>query len=319
MSILLVLAAALAAATPSAPETRPAAAAPETVQVGIYLNRIYDLSLRDNKFSADFYLWLRWKDKGLDPIKSFEIVNGQKDDISEAYRDEKDGMLYSFARVNATITQYWDVSKFPFDDHVLSIQIEDGENDQSVLYYSLDSGNVGRSPEIRIPGWRLDRFFFGTAPQTYATNYGDPSLPSDNKTIYSRFYCSVSLARPGAGYFIKLFLGVMLSALISFMSFFISPTDLQSRTGLGVGAIFAAVGSQYVITSSLPDTNILTMADSLHIAAFIFIFLSLLVSVVSLNLHRRKGEAASERLDRFCRLAFPLAYGSTTLLIILFR
>jgi hypothetical protein len=306
-----------ASACGAAPGPQPQAG--DTVKVGIYVNRVFDLSLRDNKFSADFYLWFRWQNRKLDPISTFEIVNGQKDMVSETYRDEKDGMHYAFARVNATITQYWDISKFPFDDHILSIQIEDGENDESTLVYSLDEENVGKSPGIKIPGWRLDRFYFGTVPQTYSTNYGDPSLPPDNRSVYSRFYCSVSMTRPGAGYFIKLFLGVLLSALISFMSFFISPTDLQSRTGLGVGAIFAAVGSQYVIASSLPDTNIMTMADQLHIAAFVFIFLSILVSVVTYNFNERGRPGDAERVDRFCRKAFPIVYGTVTLLIILFR
>jgi len=311
LALLSLLAVPVSAATP--PE------APDSVYVGMYVNRIYDVSLRDNRFSADFYLWFRWKNKELDPIKSFEIVGGEKTFQSEPYRSKDGDVNYAFSRVSAVMTQHWDVSAFPFDDHVLTVQIEDGENETGTMVYLLDAGNVGKSPEIKIPGWALDKFYFGVVPYTYTTNYGDPGLPAENQSIFSRFYCSVRVIRPGIGYFVKLFLGVFLSALIAFMSFYIDPTDLQSRTGLGVGAIFAAVGSEYVIASSLPDTNIMTLADQLHVAAFIFIFLSILVSVVSVNLFNKGKENEAAKLDGFCQRAFPIAYGVVTLLIILFR
>jgi hypothetical protein len=292
---------------------------PDSVYVGMYVNRVYDVSLRDNKFSADFYLWFRWKNKELDPIKSFEIVGGEKTFQSEPYRSKDKDLNYAFSRVTATITQNWDISAFPFDDHVPSILIEDGENEIEAMVYVLDATNLGKNPDIKIPGWAMDKYYFGVVPYTYTTNYGDPTLPPENQSVFSRFYCSIRVVRAGVGYFIKLFLAVFLSALIAFMSFFISPTDLQSRTGLGVGAIFAAVGSQYVIASSLPDSNIMTMADQLHIAAFLFIFLSILVSVISLNFYNRGKKESSAKLDRFCQKAFPIAYGTITLLIILFR
>ncbi|MDP2808028.1 MAG: hypothetical protein Q8O74_07820, partial [bacterium] len=241
---LLVLFAGLSAATPP-PD------GPDSVYIGMYVNRIYDVSLRDNKFSADFYLWFRWKNKDLDPIKSFEIVGGGKTFQSEPYRSKAGDVNYAFSRVTAVMTQHWDVSAFPFDDHVLTVQIEDGENETGTLVYILDAGNLGKSPEIKIPGWALDKFYFGVVPYTYATNYGDPSLPAENQSIFSRFYCSVRVVRAGIGYIVKLLFGMFIAAFIAFLAFFIKPTDLDPRFGLGVGGIFAAVASQYVITSSL--------------------------------------------------------------------
>ncbi|MBI4727873.1 hypothetical protein HY768_11780 [candidate division TA06 bacterium] len=309
---LLSLCAGLAAAAPPA-------TGPDSVFVGIYVNRIYDVSLRDNKFSVDFYLWFRWKNKDLDPIKSFEIVGGEKTFKSEPYRSKDKEINYAFSRVSAVMTQYWDVSAFPFDDHALTVQIEDGENETGTLVYILDAGNLGKSPEVRIPGWSLDKFYFGVVPYTYATNYGDPSLPVENQSIFSRFYCSVRVIRPGAGYFIKLLFGMFIAAFIAFLAFFIRPTDLDPRFGLGVGGIFAAVASQYVITSSLPDTNIMTIADQLHMATFIFVFLSIAESTISLWLFNSGREQRSKTVDHFCRYAVPISYLVVCLMIALFR
>lgn len=292
---------------------------PDSVYVGMYVNRIYDVSLRDNKFSADFYLWFRWKNKDLDPVKSFEIVGGEKTFQSDPFRSKAGDVNYAFSRVSAVLTQYWDVSAFPFDDHVLTVQVEDGDYEKEVLTYVLDAGNLGKSPEIKIPGWALDKFYFGVTPYTYATNYGDPTLPAENQSVYSRFYCSVRVVRAGIGYFVKLLFGMFIAAIIAFLAFFIKPNDLDPRFGLGVGGIFAAVASQYVITSSLPDTNIMTIADQLHIATFVFVFLSIAESTMSLWLFNSGREQRSKTLDHFCRYAVPISYLIVCLMIILFR
>jgi len=83
--------------------------------------------------------------------------------------------------------------------------------------------------------------------------------------------------------------GLFVATGIAFLAFFIRPTDLDLRFGLGVGAIFAAVASQYVVSSSLAATHVLTMADFLHILAFVFIFLSLVESTVSPHLYTTGG------------------------------
>jgi hypothetical protein len=127
------------------------------------------------------------------------------------------------------------------------------------------------------------------------------------------------VVRPGIGYFFKLFFGVFIAAVIAFLVFFIKPTDLDPRFGLGVGAIFAAVASEYVITSALPDTNVLTLADKLHILAFAFIFLSIAQSILSLRMFTTGREKASQTLDRLSFPVFFILYSALSLLLILTR
>jgi hypothetical protein len=134
----------------------------------------------------------------------------------------------------------------------------------------------------------------------YHTNYGDTSLPTGSTSIYSRFVYSIPLVRPNWGYFLKLFFGLFVATAIAFLALFIRPIDLDPRFGLGVGGIFAAVASEYVVTSSLSDTSVLTLADVLHILAFVFIFLTLAESTLSLKLYNgdEAGRRRSKRLDR---------------------
>jgi hypothetical protein len=153
----------------------------------------------------------------------------------------------------------------------------------------------------------------------YQTNYGDTSLPSGSESVYSRFLFAVPIERAGYGYFLKLFFGLFIATAIAFTASFIQPTHVDPRFGLGIGAIFAAVASEYVVTSALPDTNVLTMADTLHLLAFFFIFLSIAESTYSLSLYS-SGDAVrmrrSVRLDRWSFAVMSAAYIALSVLAV---
>ncbi len=292
---------------------------PASVYIGVYVNQIYDVSLKENRFNVDFWLWFRWLEDNINPLESFEVVNGRIETKEGVYEDTVQGFNYAACRVNATITKFWDISEFPLDNHVLTIEIEDNENEDFKLTYIPDQENCGVNPGVQVPGWKFQKAWSEVTVHGYATNYGDISLPTNNKSCYSRFIYSLKVIRPGPGYFFKLFFGVFIAALIAFLVFFIKPTDLDPRFGLGVGAIFAAVASEYVIASSLPETNILTLADKLHIVAFAFIFLSIAQSILSLRLFTNGREKASRLLDRLSFPVFLFLYLMLSLLLILFR
>lgn len=88
------------------------------------------------------------------------------------------------------------------------------------------------------------------------------------------------------------------------------------RFGLGVGAIFAAVASEYIVIGSLPDSNVLTLADKLHMVAFGFIFLSLAESTYSLKLFNTGREALSRTLDHWSLGVMASAYVIITIVLV---
>ncbi|MBI4412582.1 MAG: hypothetical protein HY541_08875 [Deltaproteobacteria bacterium] len=278
------------------------------VYAGVYVNQIYASSLKDNQFSVDFWIWFRWKGDGIKPAESFDLVNGRIESRESLYEDTLSGLHYAAVRVNATMTKFWDIRRFPLDNHVLTVEIEDNENEEYKLKYIPDVENSAVDPGVQVPGWRLGKTWPAVHSHGYKTNYGDISLPTGNESVYSRFIYAMEIIRPGYGYFLKLFLSVFIATLISFLAFAIKPTDLDPRFGLGIGAIFAAVASEYVITSSLPDTNLITMADKLHILAIVFIFLSLLESTISLIFFGKGKEKISRRLDTWSLIVFLAVY-----------
>ena len=270
---------------------------PRTVTLGIYVHQINAVNLRDNSFTADFNVWFRWKGDGPDPLKSFELSNGKVDLQEKGFRSSVGDEHYATCRVIATFTQFWNLSAFPLDDHILELAIEDQLEDH-LLRYIADAENSALNPKARVPGWTLGKPIVAIATNVYSTNYGDTSLPTGHESTYSRFVFEIPMKRPGYGYCLKLFVGLLVATMLAFATFFVEP-DNDSRLSLGVGAVFAAVASEYIVAACLPATNVLTLADALHILALATIFTAIAESIAALRLLRAGRTALAHQLDRW--------------------
>ncbi len=299
-------------AGPTAGSTSP------DVHVGIYASQIHSVNLKENKFTIDFYIWFRWTNPELRPHKTMEVANG-KIDLNEGTDEPEllpDGTLYAYRRIVADITQFWDVTRFPLDDQTLEVAIDDSANEEDKLRYIADAKNTGIDLRAQVPGWKIEGVSGTVGSKTFSTNFGDTRLQTGNASSYSRFTFAVECKRRGIGQFLKLFFGLFVATGIAFLAFFIKPTEVDPRFGLGVGAIFAAVASEYVVTSSLPDSDRLAMADMLHILAFIAIFASLIESTWSLYVYSSEDEdkmALSRRVDRRTFWVLGTAYVALSL------
>ncbi len=224
------------------------------------------------------------------------------------YETMNGGQHYAVCRVNAKISEVWDLASFPVDSHTLSICIEDTNAEEHKLRFLPDRDNSGIKPEVRVPGWAIAGADLEVRVATNKSNFGDVSLPTGSVSRYSQFNFAITLKRPDWGYAAKILFGLFIAVLISFLALLIEPEHLEPRFGLGAGAVFSAVASEYVITSSLPDTNVITLADMLHIAAFATIFLTIAISVGTHRLYSAGREKLAHQVDRFAIAILPLAY-----------
>jgi hypothetical protein len=302
MNVRLVFVTVVVALPLSALAAESEPAKPLEVTVGIYLNQVRELSLRDNQFVADFWIWFRWK-KGADfnPLETFEIVGGDIESRANENTEDLAGTEWSYAtaRIVARVVQILDIRKFPQDRHRLVIAIEDGDHPDFELTYAADAENSRIDPKVHVPGFRVANFETALVPHTYTTNYGDVTLPSDSESTYSRCEFALNVERPGFGYALKLMWGMWLSALVALLALFIKPINVDPRFGLGVGAIFAAMANQYIVSSVLPDSATVTTADIVGMATIVVIFIGVAESVASLWFYENEQVAHSKRLDRY--------------------
>lgn len=301
--------------------TNNANTAVQDVWVGAYLMHIHQISIKENYFTADFYLWFRWHGDDLKPYKTFSLVDAREESKTEAIVNTlPDGSHYAYVRVVAQVTKFWDLRQYPLDTHDLDLKIEEDENEDDSVRYVADGENSGADQNmISMPGWKLVNVHPFAGVGVYKSNFGDLSLPKNHESRYSRFTLRMDLARQSDLVLLKLLFGVWVGVSISFVAFFIDPDKIDPRFGVGVGAIFAAVASEYIVTQSLPDTNTVTLADKLHIVAFAFIFASIVESTLSLHLFQKGRQRQSDRVDAIARWTFPISFLLVTILLIHFR
>ncbi|HUG13250.1 MAG TPA: hypothetical protein VMM36_19690 [Opitutaceae bacterium] len=288
------------------PSTR-AAEQPNEVTIGTLVNRIDAISLRESTFDVDFYIWFVWSNPEINPGETFEIVNGRINSKAESDIHDVEGGRYACYRVQATIIKEFDLFKYPRDRHHLTIEIEDATSEQD-LVYTLDSRNSMLSDDFYVSGFTASGGKFDVTSHIYNTNYGDPNLASDNKSVYSRFIASFGIHRPSSAAALKLYIGVFAAALIGFLSLLARADQADVRFGLGSAALFAAIATQFVIATNMPETSILTVPDLVCIATISSVFLTLLASALGLSLCNAGKDSIARKIDVAVFAVLPAAY-----------
>jgi len=281
---------------------------PIKVSTGIYVDRIEELSMRELSWTVDFYIWFNWSDTLLKSPDNFQVIDGSI--VSKEKKDEyiQGTTHYVLYRTVARITSVFDEMRFPCDDHLLTICIEDPSYVRQKMVFIADSANSSVSSRVKIPGYRIYRKGTVEKPHSYKTSRGDPRL-NGTKATFSQYRLGIWISRDGWGFFLKMFLPLYVAVAVAILAFFIKPTDTDPRFGLGVGALFAAVANSYINSSMLPNTGVMSLADIISIIGTITILLTLIESTISLHLYDRKDKKMlSHRFDRLSFYVLLLGY-----------
>jgi hypothetical protein len=283
----------------SADTALPEGAHPVEVTTGIYVERIIAVSVKDFDWKVEFYVWFRWQGNDIQLEDGFEVVDGTIESARKEREYTEGQSHYELYRVVAQITKFFDVFRFPRDDHLLTVNLETPAYRRHELLFRADAENSAVSSRVRVPGYAIDRMVAVEKPHAYKTGRGDPRIPPGVKTTHSQFRCGIKIERPDAGLYVKMFQALFVACGIALLALFIKPTDVDPRFGLGVGGLFAGVANSYITSGLVPDTGAMTLADLVNGVGIAIILLSIVESTISLYLYDRRGrEALSRAFDR---------------------
>ena len=285
---------------------------PENIKVtaGIYVDRIFDVELRRTHWKVDFYAWFRWSGPNVHPGDNFQIVNGEI--IKKALVADTDvgDEHYELYRMTAEITKFFNISRYPRDDHLMTILIEDTKRQYFDLTYVPDVKGSAISSRVKIPGYKIYSKALVEKGHSYKTRRGNPLLPEDYKATYSQLAFGIGIKRSSWGLYLKMFVGIFSAVFFALLAFFVSPAHTSPRFAIGVGAFFASIASIYVISSQIPLSSGYTLTDMVTAASLITVFLTLLTSTGSVAIYHNwsGGPAWSARLDRPAQIIFMVCY-----------
>jgi len=275
----------------------------DTCKVGIYINSLYDFKIDEKSYMADFWMWINYRNDSLKFENVVEVTNSKSADFSHFAMEKKGAWNWATQKCRAQLMHQWDVSKFPFDRQVLRMEIEDSQYDTSQVIYKADEVNSKIDTSFNSSEWCIQEFSLKEAVKTYQTTYGNPTLSGESS--YPRVVAEITIRRNNSWMkLMKMLTGAYVAFLISCLVFFISSENQDSRFGLCVGGVFAAIGNKYIVESIVPSSTSTTLMDSVHNLTLVFILLIGVVITISLFLFESGDERKKRQSVRLDRAAF---------------
>ena len=300
-------------APPAAPSLT--AKTPEPCRVGVYVTALSDLNLVTKSFHVDFWAW--GVSPKLDkPLTTLEILNAQKTDTlydssvqvaDKARRFGTNGtVFYSQRKYLSTVRYDWNETNYPFDRHVLRVEMEDALNDASSVAFQPDTANTRLDKSINPDGWKIMDMRLSAHDNIYDTTFGDPRL-ADGKSTFSHLTLALTIERTSRASFWVLTLGVYAAFLLSLITFYYDPDQagkMGGRFGILSGALFAAIVSLRGTDAIIGHTEGLTLIAKIHLATILYILLGGVATIISHNVAQRGGEGGAKRALRLDRRVF---------------
>jgi len=268
---------------------------PDTVKTGIYITSIHDIDFKQNEYTVNLWIWFKYKNREFDFSQNLEIPQAKT--FSKLYYniDSSDG-IYILMKLQCVMKDSWKINNFPFDRQTLRLGIENSQFDSRSLVFSVDTLGKHYDPRFTLRGWVIDSFGITPGIKAYETTFGDPAM-SKPHVEYGSYRVKIGIKRDAVELFWKMFLGMYVSFLISYICFYIHADNIDSRFGLSVGSLFAAIGNKYIIDSSLPESTSFTLVDLLHGITLFFIFIVITSSAYALQLVKNNELKKANRFD----------------------
>lgn len=304
--------------------TPPPGELPVPVTVGIYLIDITNIDETRNTFDVEMDAAVSW----LDPRLAFDaeaagtdrrvyvgaesqhlhksiwtaqigVANpvGQLSVGQEKLTVFSDGRVEVVVRVGAVCKANLDYRSFPFDSQVLPITLESYAWNEETVDLISDPDRTGFAPEFSLAEWKVDA----------VEHHEDQVLRVRDDIPFSNLVFEIRITRESGYYLWKIFLTVFIITSLTFVVFFMSDERLGRRAGVSSSGILTVIAYQFVTTSSLPKVSYLTVADKVMTLSIVTIAATMVVSII-IDRIDHKNQAARLRVDRTCRVVFPLAY-----------
>lgn len=276
------------------------------VSVGIVLVGLYNVNEKSGTWDADYYLYETWNPQpGFAP--QTEVVN-EVARLSEQFGSlaRRDDRCIRSRRIRSTLNSPLNLRLFPFDRQHLTLQLSD-----SWLY--ADMARYDDKPFIhgvddavyrQLSQWEVgEKLNYARQKRPFKWEEG---VWEGVSPVYDYASFTVLVRRHTTFHLTKFFLPLLIIVLVAMTVFWVDPNDLASQVSIGVTCLLAAIAFQLTQASTLPEVAYLTLADLVFAVSYLTIALALVESLYSNVLARRGERERAIRLDRLCRVAFPL-------------
>ncbi len=295
--------------------TPPASNGPVEVRIGFFFTDITGISDPDQNIQADIAQVMQWRDERLVGLEGcniavpdiwtprLELVNSSR--LTPKYTQArnqvqilKNGQVRYVQRYSGWISTYHNLSKFPFDKQVFTFELLSPFHDVKSVKLLPDTQHIGLASKFNVEDW----------------SFGAISSSVEDKVVASfqseRSVMTIKLeARRHVLYYVyKVLVPLALIVSMSWVVFWIKPSNFEAQIGFGATSMLTMIAFQFSLTNSLPKLNYFTSMDYLVFGGTLFVYAAILEALITGVLFRKGKETQAQKLDLFCRVAFPLGF-----------
>ena len=222
-----------------------------------------------------------------------------------------DGFVFYEERFLAEVHQPFDLNEFPFDTQAIDLAVSSfSQFSDRVVFVGVDE-YFGDEPGTNEASLGESEFSWSTTEWTVDDRgFATPVL--DN-VEYPTATFSASLDRSSNYYVLNVILPLLLIVSMSWAVFWMDfgRMTLADRLGVSLTSLLTVVAFDFLTDDQLPKLSYSTRLDNLYVTSYVFVGLTVLVSVVGEVRLGGEGEDRAERvirLDRWARIVFPVGY-----------
>ena len=270
--------------------------------VGVYVQNVQAVDLNTNSFSADFYVWLRWRNPDIDAPAGIEVQNVfenwalSKTDVYPEPRKQPDGSMVWLGRYQGEFQLSAVGVGLPFRTKPCA---SFSGRDQQCRAGGLRAGQGSdhRQPvhhprrlQLRRAAHRVRQPHLSNVVRRYRIR---PPRPT-----YSRVVVEIPVTSPITSGIFKTILPLLIVLIAAALGVIIPASYVDSKVNVPITALIALVAMQFGVSSALPEVGYLPMIDLIYVLAYAAITGMLGSAVIGAWRLRQTGEDAAMTLER---------------------
>ena len=298
---------------------------PLTLEALIEVNDITDLSYKSNRFRSKILksVFSRYGESFITKLGDTidlthdELISFETDEISIDERNKKNltyfnskeypylfdenNHLKSIELVEAPIAINWNFRDFPFDTQKLIYRFK-AKMDTSAI--RLVASTINKSsfsdhlPNLQ-DGYEITSINYSNSFETDQSDIIQTAPGEFRPLVTETLGIILNLSRNGSWLFFKLFIGGILSYLLSCFMFLIPKEEFEAKMNIAVGSIFGAIGNRYFVDSSLSGVQVLTKSDVISNLIIFMVALNVLAVILQRSKKINFAYLESEKYDFF--------------------
>ncbi|MEE3034408.1 MAG: hypothetical protein VX325_00990 [Bacteroidota bacterium] len=221
-----------------------------------------------------------------------------------------------YGSVENSFYHNWDLRDYPFDKQKIVIRFV-AQQDSSIVRLTQSKEFPASFSKNMIglkDGYNIDKInYFNTYVSSGIYDFFSPTSKMRYQ-IFPTGNFEIVISRDGSWLFMKLFLGSILSFVISWIVFLIPNKEFESRISLTVGGIFGAIGNRYFVESTIPNVQILTKADMINNMILFLLIVNVFIVIIQNN---DKISMGAFEKNNFAMIFSGLTFLVSNLLIVL--